>query len=254
MIAAWLVVIEYKLHIDGAVVGPFPARANLVAFPCTAVLSTNQCTSSGFNITMTDRDEPTRVITKIEGVRHVLHCAIRCTLAGEDPFATNILAQSAEKVVVDVLKANGKADPFYEMLNPAHSKEFFNAYREPVNFLKHADTDHDGLLPVYDIVRLTDFAILSTIVRLMALEEPLTSHMRAMLIFMGAQYPNVMNIDAFPALVDAIEQALQRSPTRGTLAAYLAATVVCPTAAAPFGNHLRDQPSLPRRYPAALSE
>jgi len=52
------------------------------------------------------------------------------------------------------------------MLNPAHSKEFFNSYREPVNFLKHADTDHDGLLPFYDIVRLTDFAILSTIVRL----------------------------------------------------------------------------------------
>ena len=186
-----------------------------------------RCTASRFNSTMTDRDEPTRVITKIEGVRHVLHCAIRCTLAGEDPFATNILAQSAEKVVVDILKANGKADPFYEMLNPAHSKEFFNAYREPVNFLKHADTDHDGLLPVYDIVRLTDFAILSTIVRLMALEEPLTSHMRAMLIFMGAQYPNVMNISEFPALGDAIDQALQRCPTRGALAAYLRDAMMC---------------------------
>lgn len=202
-------------------------RANLVAFPGAAMLSTNQYTSSGFNSTMTDRDEPTRVITKIEGVRHVLHCAIRCTLAGEDPFAANILAQSAEKVVVDILKANGKADPFYEMLNPAHSKEFFNAYREPVNFLKHADTDHDGLLPVYDIVRPTDFAILSTIVRLIALEEPLTSHMRAMLIFMGAQYPKVMNNDAFPALVDAIEQALQRSPTRGALAEYLRNAMMC---------------------------
>src|SRR5262249_50564420 len=155
------------------------------------------------------------------GVRHVLHCAIRCTLAGEDPFATNILAQSAEKVVIDILKANGKADPFYEMLNPAHSKEFFNTYREPVNFLKHADTDHNGLLPVYDIVRLTDFAIFGAIVRLIALEEPLTGHMRAMLIFMGAQYPDIMNTTAFPALGEAIDQAAQRSSTRGDLAAYL---------------------------------
>jgi hypothetical protein len=173
------------------------------------------------NIIMTDRDEPNRVITKFEGVHHVLHCAIRCTLSGEDPFATNILAQSAEKVLVDILKVNGKADPFYELLNPAHSKEFFNSYREPVNFLKHADTDHDGLLPVYDIVRLTDFAILGAIVRLEALDEPLTSQMRAMLIFVGAQYPNVLNIDGRPALREAIAQALERSSTRGDLAAFV---------------------------------
>jgi hypothetical protein len=43
-------------------------------------------------------DEPNRFITKLEGVRHVLHSAIRCQLAGEDPFAVHILAQSAEKV------------------------------------------------------------------------------------------------------------------------------------------------------------
>lgn len=173
-----------------------------------------------------DRDEPDRFITKLEGVRHVLHCAIRCTLAGEDPFAINILAQSAEKVVVDILSANGKPDPFYSMLNPSHSKEFFNAYREPVNFLKHADKDHDGLLPVYDLVRLTDFAILGTIVRLLSLEEPLTGHMRVMLIFMGAQYPRVMNIKEFPAFAEAIEQARQQSSTRGSLAAHLQNAVI----------------------------
>ena len=118
-------------------------------------------------MTKSERHEPNRVITKLEGVRHVAHSAIRCQLEGEDPFAIHILAQSAEKVVIDLLKANGIPDPFHSLIIPARRAEFFESYREPVNFLKHADKDHDGPLPVYDIVRQSDLALLGTIVRLM---------------------------------------------------------------------------------------
>jgi hypothetical protein len=168
-----------------------------------------------------DRYEPNRVITKLEGVRHVLHSAIRCQLAGEDPFAIHILAQSAEKVLVDVLKAQSIPDPFYEMISPERRKEFFESYREPVNFLKHADKDHDGLLPVYDIVRASDLAILGTIVRLLTLGEALTAHMRVFLIFVSAQFPNTLNLDAMPGLADLLTTEHARGSTRGGLAADL---------------------------------
>jgi hypothetical protein len=120
-------------------------------------------------MTDADRDEPKRYITKIEGVRHVLHSAIRCQLGGENPFAIHILAQSVERVLVDILKAENIPDPFYSLIKPERKAEFFAAYREPVNFLKHADKDHDGLLPVYDIVRASDLALLGAIVRLIYL-------------------------------------------------------------------------------------
>jgi hypothetical protein len=79
-----------------------------------------------------ERDEPNRFITKLEGVRHILHSAIRCHLAGEDPFAIHILAQSAERVLIDILKANGISDPFYSLIKPERRAEFLATYREPV--------------------------------------------------------------------------------------------------------------------------
>jgi hypothetical protein len=67
-------------------------------------------------VTHVEREEPNRVITKLEGVRRVLHSTIRCQLAGEDPFAIHILAQSAENVVIDLLKANAIDDPFHSLI------------------------------------------------------------------------------------------------------------------------------------------
>jgi len=170
---------------------------------------------------MSEREDPNRFITKLEGVRHVLHSAIRCQLAGEDPFAIHILAQSAEKVLVDVLAAQCIPDPFYSMIKPERQKEFFAMYREPVNFLKHADNDHDGLLPVYDIVRASDLAILGSIVRLLALGEPLTSHMRVFLIFVSAQFPNTINLGALPGLEGLVKSEHHKGSSRGNLAADL---------------------------------
>jgi hypothetical protein len=52
-----------------------------------------------------DREPPLRrYIGKREGVRHVLHAAIRSVFYGEDPFAIHLLGQSAEKVLLDLLE------------------------------------------------------------------------------------------------------------------------------------------------------
>jgi hypothetical protein len=131
------------------------------------------------------------------------------------------LAQSAEKVLVDVLVAQCIPDPFYSMIKPERQNAFFAMYREPANFLKHADKDHDGLLPVYDIVRASDPAILGSIVRLLSLGEPLTSHMRVFLIFVSAQFPNTINLGALPGLEDLVKSEHHRGSSRGDLAADL---------------------------------
>jgi hypothetical protein len=60
-----------------------------------------------------DREPPLRYISKREGVRHVLHAAIRCVFYGEDPFAIHLLGQSAEKVLLDLLKNAKIEDPLF---------------------------------------------------------------------------------------------------------------------------------------------
>jgi hypothetical protein len=172
-----------------------------------------------------ERGEPNRLITKLEGVRHILHSAIRCHLAGEDGFAVNILAQSAERVLIDSLKANGISDPFYSLLKPERRAEFLAAYREPVNFLKHADRDHDDLLPVYDIVRAADLALFGAIIRYLCLGEQWTCHMRIFVIFIAAQYPNTINVEALPGLKEVIESGYVGKSTRGELAADLTTAI-----------------------------
>src|SRR5262245_3458427 len=97
----------------------------------------------------TDREPPRRYISKKEGVRHILHAAIRSVFHGEDPFAIHLLGQSAEKVLMDLLANAKRQDPYFSLLKPDMRAEFFEAYREPYNFLKHADRDSDGKLGVY---------------------------------------------------------------------------------------------------------
>ena len=75
------------------------------------------------------RDPPRRYIDKKEGVRHVLHAAIRSVLNEEDPFAIHLLCQSAEKVLIDLLKNQGSDDPF--SIIPAEKRnEWYDVHRE----------------------------------------------------------------------------------------------------------------------------
>jgi hypothetical protein len=77
------------------------------------------------------------------------------------------------------------------------------------------------LLPVYDIVRASDLALLGAIVRLIYLDEQPTAHMRTFLIFAAAQFPNTINFDAIPGLADFLNAEHRRQSTRGELAASL---------------------------------
>jgi len=81
-------------------------------------------------------DSPRRYINKREGVRHVLHAAIRALLSGEDPFAIHLLGQSAEKVLIDLLENGGVKDPLFSLLKPDMRSIFFDIYRRILQFSK----------------------------------------------------------------------------------------------------------------------
>jgi hypothetical protein len=140
-------------------------------------------------------DQPLRYIGKKEGVRHVLHAAIRSVFYGEDPFAIHLLGQSAEKVLLDLLKNAKIEDPIFSLIKPEMRSEFFEYYREPYNFLKHADEDSDGKLRVHNIVASNDLLLYCCILRYGVLFGSGTLHMRVFAQFVGSFYPKIAEVD-----------------------------------------------------------
>jgi hypothetical protein len=144
------------------------------------------------------KDPARRYINKREGVRHVLHAAIRAALSGEDPFAIHLLGQSAEKVLIDLLENEGIKDPLFSLLKPDMRSVFFDIYRESYNFLKHADQDSDGKLTrraggVRNIVGSNDLLLFTSILRYGVLFGSYTQHMWIFLKFAGFLYPGIVD-------------------------------------------------------------
>jgi hypothetical protein len=95
------------------------------------------------------RDAPRRWLTKQQAIRHLIHAAVRLIVAGEDPFATHLLIQSADKLLIDLAKhsATGKlALDWTPLMKPEYKDALLKVHRETFNFLKHADRDHDQTL------------------------------------------------------------------------------------------------------------
>src|SRR5262249_17471477 len=167
------------------------------------------------------KDSPRRYINKREGVRHVLHAAIRAVLSNEDPFAIHLLGQSAEKVLIDLLANEGVEDPLFSLLKPDMRSVFFDIYRESYNFLKHADRDSDGKLGVRNIVGSNDLLLFTCIVRYGVLFGSYTQHMSIFLRFAGFHYPGIVDWHQFPNLKNLLKEAARGSLTRGELITYV---------------------------------
>ena len=164
------------------------------------------------------KDSPRRYINKREGVRHVLHAAIRAVLSNEDPFAIHLLGQSAEKVLIDLLENEGVKDPLFSLLKPDMRSVFFDIYRESYNFLKHADRDSDGKLGVRNIVGSNDLLLFTCIVRYGVLFGSYTQHMLIFLTFAGLLFPGIVDWDQ---LTKNLHKEVTRGSTRGELITYV---------------------------------
>jgi hypothetical protein len=126
---------------------------------------------------------PNFFIDKKQGVRHLLHSAIRMIFDGEDAFTINMLGQAADKVLLDLL-AHAKIDDPVQLedrIVPEHKNEFFHLYRRAFNFLKHANKDANEKLPVYDLVTGNEVLLFFNVIRFGRLFSEFTAHMQAYL-------------------------------------------------------------------------
>jgi hypothetical protein len=141
-----------------------------------------------------ERTPPKFAIDRKQGLRHILHSAIRMLLDGEDAFAINVLSQSADKVLIDLLKHNKIDDPalFEDRIVPEHRKEFFRMHRQTFNFLKHAKEDPDGTLPVYDLVSSNELLLFVNVLRFKALYTEITTHMQTLFALAAILHPTLI--------------------------------------------------------------
>ena len=74
----------------------------------------------------------------------------------EDPFVVHLVVQSVDKLLIDVAEKMGTyLEAYWEVyIKDEYHSAFFTKYRETYNFLKHAKTDYESKLPVYDIMMI----------------------------------------------------------------------------------------------------
>ncbi|WP_342740026.1 hypothetical protein [Bradyrhizobium sp. B117] len=89
-----------------------------------------------------------------EADRHPIHAAVRMVVAGEDPFATHLLIQSADKLLIDLAQYSPPKElamDWSKLIKPDYKQALLKVFRETSNFLKHADRDHSETPHVGDI-------------------------------------------------------------------------------------------------------
>lgn len=102
-------------------------------------------------------------------------------MAGEDPFATHLLIQSADKLLFDLAKrdpAKQQVLDWTQRARPEYKDALIEVFRETYNFLKHADRDHDQTLHVGDIATSNVLQLGVCISNYQRLFSEWTDHMR----------------------------------------------------------------------------
>jgi hypothetical protein len=114
-------------------------------------------------------------------------------LAGEDPFATHLLIQSADKLLIDLAKRSPTkhlAMDWTKFMKPEYKDALIEVFRETYNFLKHANKDHDQTLHVGDIAISNVLQLGACIVNYQALFGELTDHMRVSFAIARLVFPD----------------------------------------------------------------
>jgi hypothetical protein len=169
---------------------------------------------------MSLRQPPKRTLTKQQAVRHLIHCAGRMIAAKEDPFAIQLLIQSADNLLIDITNKK-KLKPVFswdEHVKPEYKREVIRRIREISNFLKHADKDHDATLGVYEIAKLNILQLGICIINYHGLFGEWTDHMKLLFNVAAPIAPDAFAHPTVRAMMDGRFAIL----TTMTLAEYLA--------------------------------
>lgn len=137
-----------------------------------------------------------RTLDKQEAIRHLIHTGIRLMIVKrEDPFAVHLLAQSADKMLIDMAKARGQELhlDWEHHIKPEHRQEFFANHRAISNYFKHADKDFADDLPVRDIMRLNVITLFICVANYNELFGQITNHMVLLMAFAVTLLPELID-------------------------------------------------------------
>jgi hypothetical protein len=144
-----------------------------------------------FSQSLCERRSMSPVITKLEGARRQLDCAVRLFFDSEDALAIHTLSRAAFRVLFDLYPRHLQ-DGFLEEVNSIIERAMgWRAFNLVTNFLKHADKDPDDTIP--QITQANEAFIGIAAILYSRLSGRYTPEMRAFDDWMKAMYP-----EAFP--------------------------------------------------------
>ena len=133
-------------------------------------------------------------------------------LNAEDPFATHLLIQSADKLLIDLAKrhSTGKLKmDWTKFMKPEYKDALLAVHRETYNFLKHADIDHDQTLHVGDIAMSNVLQLGVCIVNYWGVFDELTDHMKLGFAVARIVFPDGFVLEDQRAEFDAVAFGLK---------------------------------------------
>jgi hypothetical protein len=145
-----------------------------------------------------DTREPRRRLGKQEAVRHLIHTAIRLIQKQEDPFATHLLIQSADRIIIDLAKERGEKlrGDWTRYIKTEYQNVFFKKMRAASSYFKHADKDFADDLPVHDIMMINVTMLFLCIENYAELFGEFTDHMRLFRVFGLNIFPQALEPEA----------------------------------------------------------
>lgn len=137
------------------------------------------------------------LMTKLQAARRLIHSATRLFWANEDPLASNLLAQSADQLTANLYEKKFGSDLIWDspLINSDRKSELLNIVRKSSNFVKHADRDSDGILPVFELQGQAEIMTFYSILRFRSLSNSLTCHMKLYLGYHYMMYPDHMSLE-----------------------------------------------------------
>ena len=91
-------------------------------------------------------------ISKLDAARRQLDCAIELWFRSGDPVSIQALIYNAHQIIQDVNEKRGNEQQgtvlgmVQRHVKPEHVEEVVKLWKKPMNFVKHADRDPDGIL------------------------------------------------------------------------------------------------------------
>jgi hypothetical protein len=141
--------------------------------------------------------------------------AIRMIAHRESPYSVHLLAMAADEIVEIYAEKSGVSLEYAAStrVKPEHQKEWFNAKRHAVNFLKHADRDTFGEYagPAFsDLQKINDIALTFAIYGLKELKYSTPAHLDYFLFTFFFLYPQFYRWDAMLSAMPQVQAEYNR--------------------------------------------